>query len=84
MPFGLDSIPGLILLTLCYAALCAKRPYGVCRKCRGWGSKIYTSRFTGRLKRGRVCRRCRGYGCRLRIGRRLYNAVARLRRDGTR
>lgn len=84
MPFGPHSILALVLLTLCYAALCAKSPYGVCRKCRGWGSKVRVSRFSGRLKRGRACRRCRGYGRRLRIGRRLHNAVARLRRDGTR
>lgn len=84
MSFGLDTIPGLILITLCYAAMCAKSPYATCRKCQGWGSKIHVSRFSGHLKRGRICRRCRGYGRRLRIGRRLYNAVSHIRHDGTR
>jgi hypothetical protein len=84
MPFGPDSILGLILITLCYAALCAASPYGACRKCQGWGAKLHVSRFSGRIKRGRTCRRCRGYGYRLRIGRRLYNTAARLRRNGTR
>ena len=84
MPFGLDSTSTLFLITLCYAVVCAKSPYGACRKCRGWGSKIYVSRFSGRLKRGRACRRCHGRGCRLHIGRRLYNSAARTRRDGIR
>ncbi|MDT3395226.1 hypothetical protein RKE29_00925 [Streptomyces sp. B1866] len=82
MPSMLSAIPGLIFVTLCYAALCAFSPYGSCRKCHGWGSKIYTTRFTGQLRRGRLCRRCEGTGRRLRVGRALYNAVSRLHREG--
>nr|WSY53353.1 hypothetical protein OG999_26670 [Streptomyces sp. NBC_00886] len=77
-------LPGLLLITLCYVALCAASPFGTCRKCKGWGSKVTVGRFSGRLKRGRACRRCDGYGYRLRIGRHIYNAVSRLRREGTR
>lgn len=80
----LSYLPGLILITLCYAALCAASPFGTCRKCKGWGSKVRVGRYTGRLKRGAVCRRCDGYGRRIRIGRHLYNVVSRLRREGTR
>jgi hypothetical protein len=79
MPFDPDATSGLIFLTLCYTVLCAKSPYGLCRKCQGWGARVHVSRFSRRVKRGRTCRRCRGHGRRLRIGRRLYNAFARLR-----
>ncbi|MDH2388167.1 hypothetical protein QCN29_05055 [Streptomyces sp. HNM0663] len=84
MPSSLDAITGLILITLCYSALCAASPFGPCRKCKGWGAKVRISRFTGQLKRGRTCRRCGGYGRRIRLGRRLYNAASRLHRAGTR
>lgn len=82
MPSPLSAVLLLILLTLCYAALCAANPFGTCRRCEGWGHKIRRT-HDGRLKRGRTCRRCRGYGRRLRVGRRLYNIAARLRNDGT-
>ncbi|MGX1975473.1 hypothetical protein [Streptomyces kronopolitis] len=77
-------LPGLVFITLCYAAVCAASPFGSCRKCKGWGSKVKVGHFSGRLKRGRSCRRCDGYGYRLRIGRRAYSAFSRLRREGTR
>lgn len=83
MPAWLSYLPGLLFVTLCYVALCAASPFGACRKCKGWGSKVSVSR-SGRPKRGRSCRRCAGYGYRLRIGRRIYNAFSRLRREGTR
>ncbi|MFE7131923.1 hypothetical protein ACFVIM_13770 [Streptomyces sp. NPDC057638] len=84
MPDGLSYLPALAFLTLGYAALCAALPFGHCRRCRGWGAQVTVSRFNGRPKRGRTCRRCQGHGRRLRTGRRLYNLVARTRRDGTR
>lgn len=83
MPSLLTAMPLLILLTLCYATLCAASPFGTCRKCEGWGHKVRQTR-AGRLKRGRECRRCRGYGRRLRIGRRLYNTASRMHHEGTR
>lgn len=72
-----------LIATLCYAALCAVSPYGVCRRCGGFGFKVRQNR-RGRLVRGRECRRCKGYGQRVRIGRHLYNAATRLHREGTR
>jgi hypothetical protein len=66
-----------------YAALCALSPYGVCRRCGGFGFKVRQNR-RGRIVRGRQCRRCKGYGQRLRLGRALYNAAARLRREASR
>ncbi|MFF2651697.1 hypothetical protein [Streptomyces sp. NPDC058045] len=84
MPSFLHSLPGLLFLTLCYAALCAASPFGTCRKCKGWGAKVSVGRFSRRLKRGPVCRRCDGHGQRLRLGRHLYNALSGLRREGTR
>ncbi|MEW1719616.1 hypothetical protein [Streptomyces sp. NPDC093109] len=84
MPSLLSAVPILIVLTLCYALLCAASPYGTCRKCEGWGHAIVRARRSGRLKRGRQCRRCSGYGTRLRVGRRVYNGVTRLHDNGTR
>ena len=72
-----------VIATLSYAALCAVSPYGTCRRCGGFGFKVRQNR-RGRLSRGRECRRCKGYGQRLRIGRHLYNAAARLHREGAR
>lgn len=80
---ALTAIPGLIFLTLCYAALCAVSPFGDCRKCRGLGFQLKTDR-RGKPRRGRDCRRCDGHGKRIRIGRLLYNRAARLHHDGTR
>jgi len=73
----------LLILTLCYAAVCAASPFGPCRRCRGMGHRLKTDR-RGRLKRGKDCRRCHATGKRIRIGRHLFNAAARLHRDGTR
>ncbi|MFI6123259.1 hypothetical protein ACIBCU_26360 [Streptomyces sp. NPDC051064] len=60
-----------------YAALCAIRPFGPCRKCDGTGT---------RERRGKpdVCRRCRGERLRLRTGRRAFNAWLRTRQAGAR
>lgn len=84
MPSWFSYLSGLLLVTLCYAAVCAASPFGTCRKCKGWGAKVSVGRLSGRLKRGPVCRRCDGYGQRLRIGRHIYNAYSGLRREGTR
>ncbi|WP_314171482.1 hypothetical protein [Streptomyces winkii] len=80
MTSTLDAIAGLLFITLSYAALCAVSPFGNCRKCRGFGFYIRRTR-RGRIKRGPDCRRCLGYGKRIRIGRHIYNLVARLHRD---
>ncbi|WP_419996362.1 hypothetical protein [Streptomyces boninensis] len=72
------AIACLLVITFCYAAVCTVSPFGRCRKCRGWGHKLKTGRFTGRLKRGKDCRRCKATGYRIRTGRHLYNLAARL------
>ncbi|MGW0553763.1 hypothetical protein ACWDZ6_06105 [Streptomyces sp. NPDC002926] len=83
MPPALLAIACLLAITLGYCGLCAASPFGPCRKCRGWGFDMKTDR-KGRLKRGKDCRRCHATGKRIRVGRHLYNAAARLHRDGTR
>ncbi|WP_424887428.1 hypothetical protein [Streptomyces sp. XH2] len=77
------AVTCLIIVTLGYAAMCAASPFGRCRKCRGLGFAMKADR-KGRPRRGRPCRRCDGHGIRIRVGRHLYNAAARLHRDGTR
>ncbi|MFI1183364.1 hypothetical protein ACH4UT_27975 [Streptomyces sp. NPDC020799] len=83
MTLTLLAITCLAAATLCYACLCAASPFGRCRKCHGLGFATKTDR-KGRPRRGRPCRRCDGHGIRIRTGRHLYNAAARLHRDGTR
>ncbi|MEV6651191.1 hypothetical protein [Streptomyces sp. NPDC051219] len=68
---------GLILAAaLYYAALCALKPFGTCRKCEGSGK-------VKRFKTTKTCPRCRGRRLRLRIGRRAWNAWTRTRAAGT-
>jgi hypothetical protein len=78
----LAAIACLLVVTLCYAALCAGSPFGRCRKCHGFGFATTTDR-KGRPRRGKDCRRCKATGYRIRIGRHLYNLAAALHRDGT-
>ncbi|MGW7521209.1 hypothetical protein ACWGJ2_37100 [Streptomyces sp. NPDC054796] len=69
----------LILATLAgYAALCAARPFAVCRTCSGTGLR------NTRRRSMKLCRRCKGRRYRLRIGPRLANTTRRLHADGTR
>ncbi len=72
----------LLIVTLCYASLCAGSPFGNCRKCRGFGFAMKTDR-KGWPKRGKHCRRCDGLGKRIRVGRHLFNLWLRIYRDGT-
>jgi hypothetical protein len=62
-----------------YALVCAVSPFARCRACAGAGERPGPI-----LRRLRPCTSCAGTGRRLRIGRRLFNHFARLRRDGTR
>ena len=71
--------PALIAITVGYAAVCAASPFRNCRRCGGRG-RI----GAGRGLRSRPCRRCDATGIRLRLGRHLFNELARVRRDGTR
>ncbi|MEV4411407.1 hypothetical protein [Catellatospora sp. NPDC049609] len=61
----------LIAATFIYVLLCWILPFGRCHACSGTGT-----RTTLLLRRVTFCRRCKGSGLRLRIGRRVYNAVA--------
>ncbi|MBT2369486.1 hypothetical protein J7E88_30475 [Streptomyces sp. ISL-10] len=72
----------LILLSLCYAFVCAAQPFGRCNKCDGLGFQLTHDR-KGRPKRGKHCRRCNGHGIRIRRGRHLWNLWARTYRRGT-
>lgn len=69
----------LLVLAAGYAASCAWWPFVACRRCSG------TAKLRSPFGRAfRPCPRCKGTGRRLRLGRRLHNAVSRVRRDGTR
>jgi hypothetical protein len=64
------AIAILLIVTLCYAGLCAAAPFGKCIRCRG--------------ERGRACPACDGSGHRTRLGRRLYHWWRREYRTGNR
>ena len=72
-------ILALLIVTLGYAIACACWPFTACRKCHGAGKSRSPS---GRA--WRYCRRCKGTGARLRTGRRLYNLIRNLHKEGTR
>ncbi|WP_413800194.1 hypothetical protein [Streptomyces iranensis] len=60
-----------------YAALCAVKPFGPCRKCEGTGLRELS------LRGIKLCRRCHGSRYRLRTGRRLWNTWHHTRDAGT-
>jgi hypothetical protein len=80
------SLADLALAALCLATLsggyvlvCAGWPFARCRRCHGTGS------LRAPIGRGRrLCLRCDATGLRLRIGRRVWNHLRRLRREGSR
>jgi hypothetical protein len=63
-----------IVVAVGYGLLCWVRPFRPCRRCGGTGRAI--SRIT---HRSRPCRHCDYTGLTLRAGRRLTNALRRLR-----
>lgn len=68
-----------LLITFGYILACWADPFPKCSTCTGSGRR--------RIRGGRAwrdCRRCRGTGHRLRLGRRIYNAVHQLAREGNR
>ncbi|GGQ12313.1 hypothetical protein [Streptomyces roseolilacinus] len=73
----------LLLILAGYALLCAASPFGICRKCRGFGFATHTDR-KGRPTRGKRCRRCKGHGKRVRAGRRLLTTARATHHTGTR
>jgi hypothetical protein len=72
-------ILALIIITFCYTLACMARPFGACRKCGGYGRHRSPS---GRA--GGYCHRCHGTGARLRTGRRIFNYLLALYREGRR
>lgn len=60
--------------TVGYSALCALKPFGPCRRCKGQGEPQV----------GKTCPRCHGDRYRLRVGRRIHNRASALHRAGTR
>jgi len=80
IPLALLASGTFTLITLCYALACAVAPWGRCRKCDGYGRK--------RTRAGHItrtpCRRCGGIGLRVRVGRRVWEWIAREYRNGTR
>ena len=61
-----------------YAAACWWWPFAACRKCNGTGKRKSPS---GRAFR--ICRRCKGSARRLRAGRRIFNWLRVLHKEGT-
>ncbi len=68
-----------LLWALGYAAACAAAPFGRCPRCKGKGKTLKPNGHTRTW-----CRHCDATGLRLRWGRRLFNYLRRLYRDGTR
>jgi hypothetical protein len=63
------------LVTVSYIVQCVLWPYRACRRCGGFGQ------FHGPFGGIRECHHCDGTGLRLRLGRRLWNAITRMYRD---
>lgn len=69
----------LLLITVGYLLTCAVWPFGACRRCQG------TGKLRSPIGRAwRQCRHCDGTGQRIRLGRHIWNHIARLHRDSTR
>lgn len=68
-----------VVATLCYFLGCWIWPFVPCRKCSGTG-RLYSP--FGRAFR--LCRRCSGTRRKIRVGRRIINAVFDLGDKGTR
>lgn len=64
-----------LLWAVYYGLACLIWPFRECRKCQGVGK--FRARWGGRG--WRRCPRCKGSGERLRLGRRVWNYVRRLR-----
>lgn len=63
-----------LIVTLCYTAACAIRPFTACPRCDGTGKRRTPTGWSWRH-----CHRCHGTGAQLRLGRRLWNHYRRTR-----
>lgn len=79
MTGALTAITVTVVWAAGYALACWSWPFAACGKCKGSGRRRSP---TGR-KFGH-CRRCKGSGKRLRTGRRVFNYLHILRKEGTR
>jgi hypothetical protein len=61
-----------------YVIACWVWPFADCAKCKGSGRKRSPSG-----KAFRLCRRCKGSGKRIRTGRRIFNWLQVLRKEGS-
>lgn len=68
----------LAAVTLCYLAVCWRRPFTRCRRCHGTGRRPVLF-----LRAARTCRRCRGDGEHLRAGRIALTYFRELHDKGT-
>jgi len=64
-----------------YIIMCAISPWGICKRRRCTGGRIYSRIFT---KTFRECPRCNGSGRRVRVGRRVYEYLRSEHKAGTR
>lgn len=62
-------------VTLGYLGLCVVWPFRTCRRCQGYGQ------LRGLFGGIRLCGHCDGTGLRLRLGRRVLNALRHRYRD---
>lgn len=67
----------LLLVALVYAGSCWAFPFATCRVCDGDGKR----RSGANRRHFRPCWWCKGSGRRLRIGRRVHNAIQRRRKE---
>ncbi len=79
MPPVLALLLLLAVVTLGYLVACRFWPYAACPRCSGAGKRRSLS---GRA--WRTCHRCHGSGARLRIGRRISNALTQQHRRARR
>jgi hypothetical protein len=68
----------LTAVTLCYLAVCWRRPFTRCRRCHGTGRRPVLI-----WRAARACRRCHGDGEHLRAGRIVLNYLRELHDKGT-
>lgn len=68
----------VLLWIASYALACYVWPFARCKRCTGTGTRPSPSG-----KAFRVCRKCKGRGRRIRTGRRVFNWLHLLHKEGT-
>lgn len=75
MPLASTLLAISPFVTFGYLTLCLIWPFKTCRRCGGLG------RYHGPFHGIRLCGHCDGAGLRLRLGRRIWNAIRRQYHD---